>query len=253
MNYGLIRDDPHSLLNPDKIKIVVNSSSSPVEKFSLEQFNPPVMNQGQTSSCSAFSSCAAVSNLFSQLKGSLITWETSPWFTYWQSRVLEGTTNKDCGSQLRDTFSTLKNKGVAMLDDFNPLSPFVAPPLSLNPHLHIEGYERIVTNNGQIDEIIKVLSVEKLPIVAGLNIYESFESSETAQSGRVSIPDITKEKSVGGHGIMIYGYDVTQRVLFCRNSWGKLWGNNGNFYLPFDYVGNGLLVNDLWTFSAQYW
>lgn len=49
----------------------------------------------------------------------------------------------------------------------------------------------------------------------------------------------------GGHCVTIVGYDdtITQTgyngtpgCFYCANSWGKSWGKNGFFYIPYDYL-----------------
>jgi C1A family cysteine protease len=55
------------------------------------------------------------------------------------------------------------------------------------------------------------------------------------------------EKEVGGHAVLVVGYDnVTQRFL-ARNSWGTEWGIKGHFTLPYSYILNPDLATDFWT------
>ena len=42
------------------------------------------------------------------------------------------------------------------------------------------------------------------------------------------------EPYVGGHAAMCYGFTDTHFI--CLNSWGKEWGKNGSFYMPYDYL-----------------
>lgn len=37
---------------------------------------------------------------------------------------------------------------------------------------------------------------------------------------------------VGGHAVTIVGYDAEQEYLICKNSWGRLWGEDGYFRIP---------------------
>ncbi len=55
------------------------------------------------------------------------------------------------------------------------------------------------------------------------------------------------EQSVGGHAVLAVGYDDTQQVFLVRNSWGSGWGMQGYFSLPYAYLSNSNLTDDLWT------
>ena len=80
----------------------------------------------------------------------------------------------------------------------------------------------------------------------GISVYESFESSAVAKSGKVPMPK-PKEKMLGGHAILAVGYDDTQRRFIIRNSWGPDWGVKGYFTLPYEYVLDSNLADDFWT------
>ena len=55
------------------------------------------------------------------------------------------------------------------------------------------------------------------------------------------------ESVLGGHAVLIAGYDdATQRFLV-RNSWGTNWGMTGYFTIPYAYFTNPKLASDLWV------
>jgi hypothetical protein len=55
---------------------------------------------------------------------------------------------------------------------------------------------------------------------------------------------------IGGHAVLIVGYnDVTKQFKF-KNSWGTSWGNRGYGYLPYEYYLNGDLT-DIWGVYTQ--
>ncbi len=63
----------------------------------------------------------------------------------------------------------------------------------------------------------------------------------------VPTPALT-ESLLGGHCILLVGYDDgTQRVIF-RNSWG-LWGNQGYGTLPYAYLLNPQLAGSTGSIS----
>ena len=58
------------------------------------------------------------------------------------------------------------------------------------------------------------------------------------------------EKQLGGHAVMAVGYDESTKRVLVRNSWGADWGIKGYFTIPYDYISNGNLADDLWTLRA---
>jgi C1A family cysteine protease len=55
------------------------------------------------------------------------------------------------------------------------------------------------------------------------------------------------ERSIGGHAVLAVGYDDEQRRFIARNSWGIIWGQKGYFTIPYEYLANRNLADDLWT------
>jgi C1A family cysteine protease len=67
-----------------------------------------------------------------------------------------------------------------------------------------------------------------------------------AKTGIVPMPG-RDEQSLGGHAVVIVGYDVAAKTVICRNSWGSGWGMKGYFTMPFDYILNSDLAEDFWV------
>lgn len=58
------------------------------------------------------------------------------------------------------------------------------------------------------------------------------------------------EKVVGGHAVLVIGYnDATQRFIV-RNSWGTNWGMKGYFTMPYDYLLDENLSDDFWMIKV---
>ena len=67
-----------------------------------------------------------------------------------------------------------------------------------------------------------------------------------AKTGVLNMPQ-KGERVVGGHAVLAVGYDDSTRRFFVRNSWGSGWGMKGYFTMPYDYVTNQNLADDMWT------
>ena len=89
-----------------------------------------------------------------------------------------------------------------------------------------------------------VLYTQKKPIIFGMCIYDSFLTDAVASTGIVPMPNLTTEKLLGGHCIVMIGFDNTKSHFICVNCWGTSWGANGFFYLPYDYALNPSLAAD---------
>lgn len=84
------------------------------------------------------------------------------------------------------------------------------------------------------------------PFVFGFTVYRSFESEAVAESGVVPMPG-PFESVVGGHAVLAVGYDDPSGTFIVRNSWGTDWGQGGYFTIPYAYLTNSNLADDLWT------
>jgi C1A family cysteine protease len=107
-------------------------------------------------------------------------------------------------------------------------------------------YHRVPQN---LDSIKTALANELHPISFGFLVYESFETTAVAKTGIVPMPK-AKEQCMGGHAVLIVGYDDAKQSFIVMNSWGSSWGDKGYFYLPYTYVTNSKLASDFWLIKV---
>ena len=96
---------------------------------------------------------------------------------------------------------------------------------------------------------MKQCLAEGYPFVFGFSVYEGFESAAVAKTGTLDMPK-PGEKNVGGHAVCAVGYDDAAKRILVRNSWGTDWGVKGYFTMPYDYISNTNLADDMWTIRA---
>lgn len=84
------------------------------------------------------------------------------------------------------------------------------------------------------------------PVAVGVEVYRAFED---APEGRVPLP-ARGDLHVGGHALLLVGYDAARGTFLVRNSWGAAWGREGYGVLPFEYVLDPALCGELVTVRA---
>jgi len=205
----------------------------------LRKKMPPIYDQGQLGSCTANAICALAGYNNLLFVGSRL-------FVYYNERVLENTVNEDSGATLEDGMISLKKYGVCK----DTLWPYNIQKFAVRPtencyanakkHLALE-----VTNVTNDILSIKQSLFHGYPLVVGIMIYESFETQVVAKTGMVPMP-LPTETLLGGHAVVIVGYDDTKKLWIMRNSWGASWGIKGYFYLPYEYLTSPM-ASDLWN------
>lgn len=237
---------------PDKVdnRDLKFSVSQPVIKqlplkVDLRPQLPPVYAQGQIGSCTAQSVCAAFH--FCQMKEKLYNYAPSRLFTYYTTRDLEGTVNEDSGAMLRTTIKSINKFGACPESiwpyDVNKLMVKPTPTCYDTASRHTAvSYYQVSQNLNQM----KGCLAEGFPFAFGMTVYDSFEGDQVASTGIVQLPT-PNEQQVGGHAVLVVGYDDSQQRFIIRNSWGSNWGIGGYFTLPYAYIVNPDLATDFWT------
>jgi C1A family cysteine protease len=105
----------------------------------------------------------------------------------------------------------------------------------------IVSYHRLATLNE-----MKICLASGFPFVFGFAVYESFESSMIAKTGKVSMPG-KNERMLGGHAVLAVGYNEREKRFLVRNSWGMNWGLSGYFTMPYEYLESRNLSDDFWV------
>lgn len=205
----------------------------------------PIVNQGNLGSCTA-------NAIASGLREYLLLQAQQQWvalsrlFLYYEERLIEGTVNEDSGAEIRDGMKVLKSIGVCPeSEDPYDITKFTNPPTPQNildaKQYKISAYHRVSNLT-----MLKSSLAEGQTVVLGIKVYSSFEGDDVATTGIVPMPNIMKEELLGGHAVLVVGYDDTNQWAIVRNSWGDNWGDKGYFYLPYHYWTQNLTM-DMWT------
>lgn len=204
----------------------------------------PIEDQGQLGSCTGNALAGAVE--FLEKKDGVPFVDVSRLFIYYNERVIEHSVNSDAGAMIRDGIKTLAKQGACSEKSW----PYVISKFKVKPtptcykeaaKHQIISYQRILT----LDEMRTCLA-DGYPFVFGFTVYESFESQQVAKTGVVPMPK-SGERVLGGHAVLAVGYDDKKKRFIVRNSWGTGWGLKGYFTMPYAYLADRNLSDDLWT------
>lgn len=198
-----------------------------------------IFDQGKIGSCTA----NALTSIFEYDKPNF---KGSRLFLYYNERLYINETHKDEGAFLSDGIISLKTYGICE----EKYHPYIISNVFKEPSK--EAYENgknyyvleAFNISNDINEI-KSWLIKNEPIALGIAIYSNFMNSK---SGIIEIPKRTDD-FMGGHAVVICGFDDKNKRFILRNSWGVYWGDNGYFYLPYDYISNDELCGDLWIIT----
>lgn len=189
-------------------------------------------NQGQEGCCSGFATAGLREAAHALANGQSLPGYLSPAYLYAKARQLEGTFPNDAGATIADELTGLEQYGVCP----ESLLPYDQDPSELPTaacDVAAQQFRVPIATPVATDASSLKFVLGDQPIVIGFQVYESFESPGPDQNGVVPLPDPTKEALLGGHGVLLVGYDTTGWLV--RNQWGPEWGLQGYCIMPFGY------------------
>ena len=218
------------------------------EIIDLSEYLPPVMDQGKIGDCTAHSITEAFRA--ERIKAKLEDFDMARLQLYYDERDVEGTVSSDSGAMIRDGIKSLSNKGVAheTLWPYNDNDLFTKP--TANVYEDAENYK--ISKFASVDvnpaSIMEALN-DGHPVMIGISVFNSFESDEVAETGLVPMPG-ANDTVLGGHAVLVWGAKKNEKLFGVRNSWGENWGDHGNFWAPFDYIGSEKFGSDYWVITG---
>ena len=229
----------------------VNASTLPTSvDLRTNPAMPTVWDQGELGSCTAHGG-GALHMYMHNLLWPKNEFMPSRLAIYYGERVLEGSVGEDAGASVADCMKVLNQTGAG----HETIWPYDITKFTKKPpkQLYLDACKYKVQKYESVDntqgDLLKTALAAGKPVVGGFTVYESFEGSAVAKTGIVPMP--SKDESVlGGHCVLIVGYDDAKQWFIVRNSWGTGWGDSGYCYMPFDYWTNPDLASDCWVASV---
>lgn len=209
---------------------------------------PPVYDQGMLGCCTGQAIAAAIEYARSRQK--LPDFVPSRLFIYWNERNIEATVSTDAGAEIRDGIKSVVSLGACSEADWPyDISKFTQKPPDT---CYTDAKTDLVQQYARVDQTLDGLRdclAGSVPVVFGFTVYESFESQAVAASGVLSMPS-PNESVLGGHAVLMVGYDEAKQMFIVRNSWGPSWGKAGYFWMPYAYATDDNLADDFWQIDA---
>jgi C1A family cysteine protease len=240
--YGWSRDLPDYR---DKYHVPILTDLLLPPHVDLREHMPPVYDQGHLGSCTANAIAGAIQ--YDEIRQKLETETPSRLFIYYNERDIEHSVPYDSGALIRDGIKSINRVGYCK----ESMWPYIPEQFTVKPsndcykyaktHKSLE-YKRVCQDISHIKSIL----AQGYPIVFGFTVYSSFETEEVATTGIVPMPS-GDDTPVGGHAVLCVGFDDKTHMVTVRNSWGKDWGDEGYFYMPYKYITNPNLAADFWT------
>ena len=218
----------------------------------LRKYVRQVYHQGKMNSCGANVICSAYElELNKQAEDAGLPYydfDSSRLFVYYNARTYEDITGIDDGASLRDTIKGMEVAGVCR----ESLWPYDLQKVTTRPSMNcyhsamgnkIKRYEYL---NHDLDQFRACLK-DGFPIAFGFKIYKSFIITEN--EGLMPVPsdeEIQNTPEPMFHAVLAVGYNDTSERITVLNSWGKSFGDNGYFYMPYKVITDPILAYNFW-------
>ena len=242
-NCQIVRLPAESLkLQPARVTPAAAAAATAQSGVDLRPQMPPVYDQGNLGSCTANALCAAFAYAVNNFAGSRL-------FLYYNERMLENSTSYDVGAYIHDGIKTLETHGLCAEAGW----PYVPSKFAVKP-------PAICYKSGLLNKVIsaynvptdlasmKACLIAKRPFVLGFLVYSSFLTTSVVRTGVVPMPG-KNESVLGGHAVLVCGYNDAKQWFIVRNSWGSGWGDKGYFYMPYAYFTNPAWTSDIWAIT----
>jgi len=228
--------------------LIYKSSNNPLrDAVDLRPWASPIENQLHLGSCVGQAVVGAYELLIR--KNSPADFEDlSKLFVYYNARLIEGHVNEDEGAYVRDAVKAVYIHGICA----EKLWPYDTAMFSVPPT--VISYEdaklRTIKNYYKVNGLNNMLDAlnRDYPIVASMHVYSNFDSLEYSKDYILPMPTASDDL-LGGHALVLVGYDLNKKLMLCRNSFGQDWGMAGYFWTPFDYISANFMDN--WIFDIS--
>lgn len=275
------REDVRKIVTSNDTKKLKLTASALPTKIDNKTWCSPIEDQGQIGSCTANAGVGMYEYMERRAFDRHI--DGSRLFLYKATRLLMGEEGQgDSGAYIRTTLGALRLFGIPN-EDFWPYTDHptnfdVMPDAWLwafGQNFQSIKYFRLdySANGNENVQRMKENVAKGYALDFGFIVFSSYRDAAT-NGGIFPYPSISSggtysEEIVGGHSVLIVGYDDDKvstnprdgnsktGCFLIRNSWGESWGDHGYGWIPYEYFmlnSNGdVLADDVWTITQMEW
>ncbi len=189
----------------------------------------PVRDQGRRGTCLAFATCAAHEQARLRRRGEPRR-QLGEELLYWRCKQLDG--DHEEGTSVSSASCALRQPGqsAAGLWPYQgerdaSAADYCPPPAALDRSAMRRA--SLVETAASAENIQSLLNSGQAVVLA-IRLWDQFF---TAHRGALQAPSPT-DLIVGGHAVVVVGFDKDGKRLLIRNSWGRSWGAEGHAWLP---------------------
>lgn len=213
-------------------------------RVSLLDVRGPTLDQETVGSC-VMNATSAASALLGRRVGEIR--EDSPLALYYAVRQRRGSLDADGGSTIADALRVAEEFGLYPLASWPNDPRLFLPPGGPPPDFAEASSRRRVVNWEPLAHDLVTLRwtlFSGYPVIAGIRTFDTFSNDAAWSTGRVAMPS-RESQSVGGHAILLVGYDDTTSEFVFQNSWGPFYGENGVGRIPQPYITDPFLCTEI--------
>ena len=197
-----------------------------------------------------FNDCVSqgTSNLISALDydTKYLNYTPSRMYIYYNARAIDGSEYFDEETSIRNAMKSLSKNSFLSEESYKyiPQNVFMPPPLEViqeakQNKVYIQCYKNIDNTEYNLKYVLSQNNI----IIFGAMLYESFTNLD--KDYKCPDPDISNEKLLGGHCMLICGFSNKTNYFTVCNSWSSNWGDGEIYYMSYKYICSDLCA-DFW-------
>jgi len=241
---------PRETFNPTKLPVSVNLS----DRFPVAGY------QGTQQSCVGWSIAYAIKSYQEALEGHWTFEENRPEHLFSPAFIFNQLNGgKNQGIPIPDALDLVVNQGAATLATMPSTDDYTVLP-SPDAIQEAQNYKAQSWSTLTTLKAIKTALAKNIPAVTSMAVYKSLYQL----TGENSVYNTVDSPYEGDHAVTIIGYDDNfpgGGAFKILNSWGTQWGNQGYFWLPYNFLKTkvinsqgefiGYLLNGVYMLTDQ--